>query len=32
MRLHGSTGGINIAVGWTGTWIAEFEKVEGGVK
>lgn len=26
MRLHGSTGGINIAVGWTGTWIAEFEK------
>ena len=29
MRLHGSTGGINIAVGWTGTWIAEFEKVEG---
>ena len=32
MRLHGSTGGINIAVGWTGTWIAEFEKVDGGVK
>ena len=31
MRLYDGRGGVNIAVGWTGTWIAEFKKTENGV-
>ena len=31
MRLHGTNGGINIAVGWSGRWVAEFEKTDQGV-
>ncbi len=31
MRLRGREGGFNIAVGWSGQWIAEFEKTNDGV-
>ena len=31
MRLRGKEGGFNIAVGWSGQWIAEFEKTNDGV-
>lgn len=32
MRLKSNTQGVNIAIGWTGTWKADFAKTEGGVK
>ena len=31
MRLLNDRGGVNIAIGWTGTWVAELAPAEGGV-
>ena len=32
MRLLQEGGGVNLAFGWTGTWVAEFTQTEAGVK
>ena len=32
MRLLQENGGVNLAIGWTGTWVAEFTQTEAGVK